>query len=78
MSEENGRHSPTIYDDVDRLKIDMYYGRGPNDLPMTTRMALMEDCFEKMSRNLNKAVWLMVGTFLTSVATIVVALVLRK
>lgn len=72
MSEANERSR------LDRMEIDFYYGRGPKDPPMTTRMAIMEDCFAKMSRNLNKAVWLMVGTFLTSVATIVVALVLKK
>lgn len=54
---------------------DLYHGNGKPGL--TTRMALMEDIVEKISRNLSKIVWLIVGAGITGIAGIVVDIVVR-
>lgn len=56
---------------VDRHDQDLYRGNGKPGL--TTRMALMEDCVEKISKNLNKITWLLVAAIITGIMTILVS-----
>lgn len=43
--------------DVTKLKKDMYEGNGPNDLSITTRMALVEEKVDKIDKTLSKLFW---------------------
>lgn len=56
-----------------RLEKDMYFGNGKPG--MTTRMAAVETITEQIAGSLRWIVRLLVGTFLTGVAGIIVALV---
>lgn len=56
-----------------RLEKDMWFGNGKPGL--TVRMALMEDCYEKLARNLSKFVWLAVGTFLSGLSAVVLLII---
>ena len=60
---------------VDKLEKDMYFGDGPKNPSMTTRMTVVEDSVRSISANLSKMVWLLVGIFLTSVGTEIVRLI---
>lgn len=60
---------------VQRHDKDLYYGNGKPGL--TTRMALMEDCVNKISRNLSKIVWLIVSGGITGLVALIVDIVVR-
>lgn len=49
---------------------DLYRGNPPGT-GLTTRMAISEDRQEKMSRNLNKLLWVCVGLVATVVAELI-------
>lgn len=54
---------------------DLYHGNGKPAL--TIRMALMEDIVEKISHNLSKIVWLIVGGGITGLVALVLDIVMR-
>ncbi len=60
-------------DIVLRLEKDMYFGNGKPG--MTTRMAAQETITEQIASSLKWIVRLLVGTFLSGIAGIIVALV---
>lgn len=57
---------------IKRIEKDMYYGNGKPG--MTTRMATMEDCTERIDNSLRWIVRLLVGSFISGVAAVIVAL----
>jgi hypothetical protein len=61
--------------DVEKLMTDTYYGKGRSDPSLTTRMAAVEASLERLSSNLSKIAWLVVGTLTTVIGEIVVALI---
>lgn len=64
-----------IIDMVHRHEKDLYHGNG---LPgLTTRMALMEDIVTKISKNLSKIVWLIVGGCITGLGALVFDIIVR-
>lgn len=48
---------------VMKMYEDMYEGDGAENPSVTTRLSLLEDSVEKISSNLSKMVWLLVGIF---------------
>ncbi len=56
---------------VHKMYEDMYEGRGKDNPSMTTRMTMVEDKQERMSKNINKALWLAVTTLLAIIGEIV-------
>jgi hypothetical protein len=62
-------------DRVDKMWNDLYYGNGKAGI--TVRMELMEQWQKDMKYAFRKISWLLIGTFLTSIATIIVILVTR-
>lgn len=61
---------------VRRHDRDLYQGNGKPAI--TVRMAVMEDCVERINRNLSKISYLLISTLITAVATIIVTLVMRS
>lgn len=68
----NGELSRLVY----KHDTDLYYGNGKPGL--TIRMALMESALDRISRNLNKIVWLLLGGMMTGGVAIIVALVTKR
>lgn len=60
---------------VDRHDQDMYRGNGKPGI--TTRIAILEDCVEKISRNLSKIVWIFVSGFVTGIVALIIDIVVR-
>jgi hypothetical protein len=60
---------------VDRHDQDLYRGNGKPGL--TTRVALLEDCVDSISKNLSKLVWLVVSGILTGLVAVVVDIAIR-
>jgi hypothetical protein len=56
-----------------RIEKDLYFGNGKPAL--TIRMEVMEEKVDSISSNLSKLVWLMVGTLVSSVGGLIIALV---
>ena len=56
---------------ADKIYVDMYEGNGKDNPSITTRLSMVEDKIERMSRNLNKGLWLLGGTLLGLLAEIV-------
>ena len=54
-----------------RHDTDLYYGRGKNDPPITTRMAIVEDAIARFALNSSKIVWLLIGTLVVSVVNLI-------
>lgn len=75
MSDYQHSMSGSVAEMVQRHEKDLYRGNGKPGL--TTRMALMEDCVEKISKNLNKITWLIVSSAITAVIAVCVDIVLR-
>ncbi len=50
---------------VDEMYTDLYVGKDKNNPSITTRMALVESLIDKLSKNLNKALYLAVGALIT-------------
>lgn len=48
----------------------MWFGNGKPGI--TTRMAVVEDCVDRISKNLSRITWLLVAAVLTAVADIIV------
>lgn len=70
---------------VHKLEVDMYYGDGKENPSMTTRVASLEDCVERMEKTStetkkdNKATRrMMLGTLLTVVGSVIVAIICFK
>jgi hypothetical protein len=63
-----------IYRRLGVIEKDIWFGNGKPGL--TTRMALMEDCVEKISDNLKWFVRLTVASILTALASVTVAVIL--
>lgn len=55
---------------VDKLYLDFYIGDGPQNPPMTTRVALMESAIMRFGRNSSKTVWLLLAILGTIVGDI--------
>jgi hypothetical protein len=51
-------------DKVNMLFKDMYIGDGAKNLSITTRLTMTEDRIDRMSKNINKALWLAVSTLI--------------
>jgi len=56
---------------VNKLWKDAYLGEGKSNPPMTTRMALVEETLDRVTRNLNKATWLAVAALVGLTADII-------
>lgn len=56
---------------VNKLWKDTYLGEGKSNPPMTTRMALVEETLDRVTRNLNKATWLAVAALVGLTADII-------
>jgi hypothetical protein len=67
----------TTEDKVEKLFVDMYYGEGKDNPSITTRLAMTEDKIERLGRNINKALWLVVGTLLTVIGEAVLRHVVK-
>jgi hypothetical protein len=63
--------SEDLEEDVRKLHTDMYLGNGRDNPSITTRLSMVEDKIERMSKNLNKALWLVAGTLLGVIGEIV-------
>jgi hypothetical protein len=50
---------------VDEMYTEIYVGKDKNNPSITTRMALVESLIDKLSKNLNKALYLAVGALIT-------------
>ena len=62
---------------LNKLWKDQYLGSGKNDPPMTTRMALVEDTLDRVTKNLNKATWLAVIAILGLIGDIVKSIIIK-
>jgi hypothetical protein len=60
---------------LQRLETDMWFGNGPEHLSITARLAVMEDCVEKMANNMRWALRLILGVFATGLATFILEMV---
>lgn len=60
---------------VKRHDRDLYVGNGKPSI--TTRVAIMEECVSGIRKNLRQITWLLMSTFATALATIIVTLVMR-
>lgn len=56
---------------IDKIYEDLYTGRGKENPPLTTRVALIEDAVESLSRNATKGLWLMAGNLAAVCSAIV-------
>ena len=56
---------------ADKVYVDMYVGNGKESPSITTRLSMAEDQIERISKNLNKALWLVGGTLLGLIAEII-------
>lgn len=61
-------------DKTNMLFKDMYIGDGAKNLSITTRLTMTEDRIDRMSKNINKALWLAVSTLIGLVAELVLKL----
>lgn len=50
-----------LIDDVHKIHVDLYEGRGKNDPSITSRLAMVEDCIARISTNLSKITWIVIG-----------------
>lgn len=62
---------------LNRLYTDQYLGHGKNDPPMTTRMALVEETLDRVTKNLNKATWLAVIAILGLIGDVIKSFILK-
>lgn len=51
---------------------DVYYGDGKDNPSLTARMALVEDCLERITSNMRTLVWMVFGVFFTAIIDIAV------
>ena len=52
---------------IDKLELDLYFGSGPHNPSITTRLSLLEDAMAKLNANLNKLVWLVVSVLVAAI-----------
>ena len=62
----------TVEEVVDEMYIDLYKGKDKNNPSITTRLALIEEILDKLSKNLNKALVLAAGALVTVIGEIIV------
>lgn len=62
---------------ISKLWADMYEGDGPKNPAVTARLLVLEGVVDKISKNLNRGVWLLASTFLLALATFITAMVKR-
>jgi hypothetical protein len=62
---------------VHKIFADMYLGDGVKNPSITTRLAMLEDSQEKTNKNLNKAIWLVIGTALMVIGEAALKLVVK-
>lgn len=60
---------------VHRHERDLYRGNGKPGI--TTRVALLEDIVDKISRNLSKIIWLLVSAIVTGLVAITVDIAVK-
>lgn len=77
MSEEVSILSKEYIEKVDKLFEDMYFGKDKQNPPVTTRLMLVEENQNRISKNLNKALWLAATTLCGILAEIILQ-VIRK
>lgn len=65
-------------DKVEKMYTDMYVGDGKDNPSMTTRMAMVEDKTDRVSKALTKALWLAVATLLSVAGEFLFRLVVAK
>lgn len=56
---------------VGKLYTDMYLGDGPQNPPVTTRLALNEKAIEVLTSNLNKGLWLLAASAVAGIGNLI-------
>ena len=54
-----------------KLYEDMYEGHGKENPAVVTRLSVLEEIVEKIDRNLNKMLWLVLGTFASGLVSLI-------
>jgi len=71
LTPTGGSYSELDKANLRKLYRDMYEGEGKENPSMTVRLALVEEVLEKMSSNLNKLVYAVIGTVLAIAGQII-------
>lgn len=72
---------PDAVSRISTLEKDMYFGNGPQNPSVTTRLAVLEEAMtnveasvDKINKTMNKGLWLLLGTLATAVLNIILHL----
>ena len=78
QNDVHGRNRRECDPRIDKLEMDVYFGDGVRNLSITTRLALLEDGMdrltkltEKMNANQNKFLWLLITLLGTGLLNVV-------
>jgi hypothetical protein len=61
----------TVEAKVEKMEIDMYFGRGKEDPPVTLRLDRLETAVEKFVKNTDTLKWLLIAALFTMLGDII-------
>lgn len=61
-----------LIEDVRKMYHDLYLGGGKSDPSITTRLSQVEDCLARISTNLSKLTWIVIGILASVIGDIII------